>query len=208
MRPLRMPCESSHLPYSYKSLCHLTQSSISESGHMSSNQENLKLAPTKLNEQYLFTLFGNNFLTAKTVKHWKSLPNEAVCPLSLDIFKTRSDKALSSLVWPCNWPCFFSKRMDDVLGCLPAWIILWSHKLKTKNCLTSALLIWWNILLAGSGCCKKEIHCCTLFFGVCFRAYFLLPWRDCSWTKNVHLSHLPLWYEVILSRATQQCREL
>lgn len=42
----------------------------------------------------------------QAVKHGKSLPNEAVCSLFLEIFKTRSDKALSNQVWPCNWPRF------------------------------------------------------------------------------------------------------
>lgn len=203
---------NSHLPYSYKSLCHLTRSSISESGSTFSNQENLKLAPTKLNEQYLSsTLFGSNFFTTKTVKHWKSLPSEAVSSLSLEIFKTRLDKALSNLVWPCNWPCFQQEDgwYPEVPSSLNYHTIPQALRHSSKpETLTTALLIWWNILLCGSGYYKKEIFCCTLFLGACFRAYFLPSWRDCSWTKNVHLSHLALWYEVILSTSTQQCREL
>lgn len=42
----------------------------------------------------------------KTIKHWMSLPGEVVWSLTLEIFKTRQNNAMSNLVKPCNWPCF------------------------------------------------------------------------------------------------------
>ena len=39
------------------------------------------------------------FFTQRVVKHWYSLPNEAVDASSLEAFKARLDVALGSLVW-------------------------------------------------------------------------------------------------------------
>ena len=38
------------------------------------------------------------FFTERVVRHWNRLPREAVNALSLEVFKTRLDGALSSLV--------------------------------------------------------------------------------------------------------------
>lgn len=97
------PCESSDLYPSQKSLCCFIWSSVSEWNHMSSNEKNLKLAPTKLNKWYISTLLTNNLLT-KTIKPWEILPNDTVCSLSLDTLKARS--ALSNLVQPGHSPHF------------------------------------------------------------------------------------------------------
>jgi len=39
-----------------------------------------------------------NFLTLKVTEHWKRLPREVVDSRSLEIFKTRLDKVLCSLL--------------------------------------------------------------------------------------------------------------
>ena len=41
---------------------------------------------------------GNKFFTVRVVRHWNRLPREVVDALSLDMFKTRLDGALSNLV--------------------------------------------------------------------------------------------------------------
>ena len=48
----------------------------------------------------------SNFFTARAVKQWSRSPREVVQSTSLEVFKTRLDKALSNLVWPSSWPCF------------------------------------------------------------------------------------------------------
>lgn len=126
INPPWMSRESNHLLYPYKPFRHLTQSSVSEPGRMSSNQEHLTLASTKFDQQYLCTVIRSCFFTANTVKHLKSSPKEAVCSLWRS---TRID-------WRKNWAAWFdsiidsafSKKMNDILRFLSSLVILWSHK--------------------------------------------------------------------------------
>jgi len=39
------------------------------------------------------------FFSMRVVRHWNKLPREAVAAPSLELFKVRSDGALSNLVW-------------------------------------------------------------------------------------------------------------
>jgi len=42
----------------------------------------------------------------RVVRHWNRLPREAVAAPRLEVFKARSDRALSNLVWwkvSCPW---------------------------------------------------------------------------------------------------------
>ncbi|KFR13428.1 hypothetical protein N306_08822, partial [Opisthocomus hoazin] len=41
---------------------------------------------------------GKKFFTMRLVRHWNRLPREAVDAPSLEVFKARLDRALSSLV--------------------------------------------------------------------------------------------------------------
>lgn len=107
----------------------------------------------------------------ETIKHWMSLPGEVVWSLTLEIFKTRQNNAVSNLVKPCNWPCFQQEDgwYPEVPSRLNYFMIPQAlrHSSEPKP-LTSALLIQWNNRLAGSGNCKKEILSFILFFGPCF----------------------------------------
>lgn len=67
---------------------------------------------------YRFTVFSQYrldikkiFLARRKVKQWSRLPREADQPSSVEDFKTRLDKAVSSLVWPPSWACFLSRRV-------------------------------------------------------------------------------------------------
>ena len=42
---------------------------------------------------------GKNFITLRVTAHWNRLPGEAVDSPSLEIFRTRLDKVLCSLLW-------------------------------------------------------------------------------------------------------------
>ena len=52
----------------------------------------------KLKEGRFRLDMGNKFFTVRVVRHWNRLPREVVDALSLDMFKTRLDGALSNLV--------------------------------------------------------------------------------------------------------------
>jgi len=41
----------------------------------------------------------------RVVRHWHRLPTETVDALSLEVFKTRLDGALSNLVYSGRYPC-------------------------------------------------------------------------------------------------------
>lgn len=184
--PPRLPCESSHLSHSHKSLWHLTWSSAS-----------------------CFWISPYIFLSEKseTCFHKTQLAVSIIYLILESLFHNK-DKP-SSIEWVCLmrlcalWTWRFSR--PDRIKPWTTWSLRHSSE---PNPLTSALSIQWNNLLAGSGSCKKEILSFILFFGACFSVYFLPPWRNCSWIKSTSLSHSPLWYEVLLSTATQRCRGL
>jgi len=46
------------------------------------------------------------FFTKRSVKCWSRVLADLVQSPSLEIFKTRLDKALKSSVWPQSRPCF------------------------------------------------------------------------------------------------------
>ncbi|PKU41118.1 hypothetical protein llap_8588 [Limosa lapponica baueri] len=52
----------------------------------------------KLKEGRIRLDIGKKFFTMRVVRHWNRLPREAVNALSLEVFKTRLDGALSNLV--------------------------------------------------------------------------------------------------------------
>jgi len=53
----------------------------------------------KLKESRFRLDIKRKFFTMRVVKHWHSLPREAVAAPSLSVFKARLDGALSNLVW-------------------------------------------------------------------------------------------------------------
>lgn len=109
---------NSHLSYSYKPLCHLIQSSVSESGHIFSSQNNLKPSPAKLYEQCLpssgITFSPQELWTERTTSTEKDWPERqcALCPcrhLRRDWIKFW--ETLSDLIDDHA----FSKMVDDTL---------------------------------------------------------------------------------------------
>jgi len=44
-----------------------------------------------------------NIFTLRVTEHWNRLPREVVESASLEIFKTRGDKVLCSLLWQGGW---------------------------------------------------------------------------------------------------------
>jgi len=44
-----------------------------------------------------------SFVTLRVMEHWNRLPRKAVESPSLEIFKTRLDKVLCSLLWQGGW---------------------------------------------------------------------------------------------------------
>ena len=63
-----------------------------------------------------------NLLTTRTVKH--QLPREVVWSPSLEVFKTRQDKALSNPNSSHSWPCFQQEVAVETLRSLPTSVIL------------------------------------------------------------------------------------
>lgn len=99
-----MPCESSHLLYSFKSATLHNHLFLNQAVYLLIRKI-WNLLPQNSTSNIYLPCSGLTF-SLQAVKRWKSLPNEAVYSLFLEIFKTRSVKALSNQVWPCNWPCF------------------------------------------------------------------------------------------------------
>jgi len=54
---------------------------------------------SKLKEGRFRSAIRKKFFTMRVVRHWHTLPREAVTAPSLAVFKARLDGALSNLVW-------------------------------------------------------------------------------------------------------------
>jgi len=55
------------------------------------------------------------FFTVSVVRHWHTLPREAVAAPSLPVFKARLDAALSNLVWwKATLPMAAGLGLDDL----------------------------------------------------------------------------------------------
>lgn len=63
--------------------------------------------------RHFIIFMKTTFFTVRTVKQWNRLHREVVQLLSLEVFKTRLDKAPSNLTWPQSIPCF-SSRLGEV----------------------------------------------------------------------------------------------
>jgi len=53
----------------------------------------------KLKHRKFHLKMRKNIFTLRVMEHWKRLPREVVDCTSLEIFKTRLDKVLCSLLW-------------------------------------------------------------------------------------------------------------
>lgn len=109
--------------------------------------------------------FREIFFTMRTVKQWSGLLREALQSPSLEIFKTRQDKALINLVWSNNWSYVVSS------------INLWKLKFQ-RPYLEKAWCIKYPTVLYQSPLAT-----------ISWDWENILKWLDSQWLQN-DLSHL------------------
>jgi len=93
--PLAPPLGFWVQPALFRATCSTTLSVLECVGHISCRGKQFSVKCQDI--------IRNKFFTVRVVRHWDSLPREAVDAPSLEVFKARLDGALSNLVW---WKVF------------------------------------------------------------------------------------------------------
>lgn len=120
-------------------------------------------------------------LTASIVKHWNTLPRDVVDVLSLETFRVRLDRALStwgscSLQW--GWTVWLLKILSNSNDSVILGILCFTGLLVCMGCsVFSTSLLWfsllpWNMLSDRDAVWSLWWLCCLL----CHQDFLVLYW--------------------------------